>query len=113
MTARFNIDDSILTLEDFRITSENIGIELDGTQHLETDEIDFTAQLFLPQRFSSGLSSVISSRAVEAMTRDDGIIVVPVRISGTMENPRFSPRESVIEDILRGAGRDIIRGLFN
>lgn len=112
-TASFRIHESVLTLNDFRLTSDNIGIELDGTQNLVTDEIDFTAQLFLPSRFRSGLASVISSRAVDALTRDDGIIAIPVRISGTMESPRITPRESIIEDLLRDTGRDLIRGLFN
>ncbi|MEX1063705.1 MAG: AsmA-like C-terminal region-containing protein, partial [Balneolaceae bacterium] len=112
-TATFSIRESVLTLNDFRLTSENIGLELDGTQHLETDEIDFTAQLFLPSGFRSGLSSVLSSRVVDALTNDEGLIVVPLRISGTMENPRFTPQESIIEDLLRDTGRDILRGLFN
>jgi len=115
--ARFRIQDSVLELQDFRLTSEGIGIELDGTQNLVTDEIDFTAQFSLPSRFRSGLSSVLSSQVVDALSREDGIIVVPVRITGTMENPRFTPRQTVIEDLLRDTirdtGRDLLRGLFN
>lgn len=111
--AEFSIRESVLTLTNFRLTSDNIGIELDGTQHLETDEIDFTAQLLLPSRFRSGIASVISSRAVDALTRDDGIIVVPIRITGTMGNPQISPRQSIIEDLLRDAGRDALRRLFD
>lgn len=115
-TALFTIQDSVLELEDFRLTSEEIGIELEGTQHLVTDEIDFTADLFLPSRFRSGLSSVLSSQVVDALSRDDGIIVIPIRISGTMESPRITPRETVIEDLLqdtiRDRGGDLIRGLF-
>ncbi len=111
--ASFTIDESVLTLNDFRLTSENIGIELDGTQHLITDEIDFTAQLLLPSRFRNGIASVITGRAVDAMTRDDGIIIVPIRITGTMENPQISPRQTIIEDLLRDTGRDVLRGLFD
>lgn len=111
--ATFTIEESVLTLNDFRLTSENIGIELDGTQNLVTDEIDFTAQLLLPSRFRSGIASVITSRAVDALTRDDGIIVVPIRITGTMESPQISPRQSIIEDLLRDTGRDVLRRLFD
>jgi uncharacterized protein involved in outer membrane biogenesis len=111
--ATFTIDESVLTLRDFRLTSESIGIELSGTQHLVSDEIDFTAQLLLPSRFRSGIASVISSRAVDAMTREDGIIVVPIRITGTMGSPQISPRQSIIEDLLRDTGRDVLRRLFD
>ena len=112
-TANYTIRESVLTLNNFRLTSDNIGIELDGTQHLVTDEIDFTAQLLLPPRFRRGIASVISSQAVDAMTNQDGIIVVPIRITGTMENPRISPRQSIIEDLLRDTGRDVLRRLFD
>jgi len=50
---------------------------------------------------------------VDAMTSEDGIIVVPVRITGTMGSPQISPRQSVIEDLLRDTGRDVLRRLFD
>ncbi|MEX0994189.1 MAG: AsmA-like C-terminal region-containing protein [Balneolaceae bacterium] len=115
--ASFEIQNAVLSLSDFRLTSENIGMELEGTQNLVTDEIDFTAQLFLPPRFRNGIESIISSRAVEALTRDDGIIVVPIRITGTMGSPRISPRQTIIEnllkDTLQDAGKKALERLFN
>lgn len=116
-TAAFSINEAVLGFSDFRLTSENIGVELTGTQHLVTDEIDFTAQLLLPGSFRGGIASVISSQAVDALSRDDGIIVVPVRITGTMDNPVISPRQNIIEDIvsekLQDAGRGVLRDLLN
>ncbi|MGM0506098.1 MAG: AsmA-like C-terminal region-containing protein, partial [Bacteroidota bacterium] len=115
-TALFAIEDTVLTLEDFSLTSGNIGIELNGTQHLVNDEIDFVAELLLPSRFRSGLASVLSSRVVDALQRDDGIIVVPLRMTGTMGDPTISPRQTAIEDLLRDTVRDqgeeLLRGLF-
>lgn len=115
--ATFDVNDAVLTLSDFSLTSEDIGIEMNGTQHLVTDEIDFTAQLFLPEQFRSGIASVISSQAVDALTRDDGIIIVPIRITGTMGSPRISPRQTVIEDLLkdalRDAGKNVLDRLFD
>ena len=35
-TATYTISKSVLTFEDFRLTSENIGMELEGTQHMVT-----------------------------------------------------------------------------
>ncbi|MEX2599997.1 MAG: AsmA-like C-terminal region-containing protein [Balneolaceae bacterium] len=116
-TAGFSIDDGVLTFRDFHLTSESIGIELEGTQNLISDEIHFTASLLLPGSFRSGLSSVISSQAVTHLTRDDGIIVVPVEFSGKMGSPRISPRQNMIEEILRdaarGAGENLLRRLFD
>lgn len=115
-TAQFAIEDTVLTLENFSLTSGNIGIELNGTQHLTSDRINFQADLFLPSRFRSGLATVLSARVVDALQREDGIIVVPLSITGTMENPTFSPRQSVIENLLRDTVRDqgeqLLRGLF-
>lgn len=116
-TAGFSIEEGILTFRDFHLTSENIGIELEGTQNLISDEIHFTASLLLPGSFRSGLSSVISSQAVTHLTRDDGIIVVPVEFRGDMGSPSISPRQSIIEDILRdaarGAGENLLRRLID
>lgn len=115
-TALFAIEDTVLTLEDFSLTSGNIGVEMNGTQHLVSDEIDFIVELFLPSRFRSGLASVLSSRVVDALQRDDGIIVVPLRMTGTMESPTIAPRQSAIEDLIRDTVRDqgeqLLRGLF-
>ncbi|MEX0594423.1 MAG: AsmA-like C-terminal region-containing protein [Balneolaceae bacterium] len=115
-TALFAIEDTVLTLENFSLTSGNIGVELNGTQHLVNDEIDFVVELFLPSRFRAGLASVLSSRVVDALQREDGIIVVPLRMTGTMERPTITPRQTVIEDLLRDTVRDqgeqLLRGLF-
>lgn len=107
--ATFSISNGILRFSDFRLTSENIGIELTGTQNLVTDEINFTAQLLLPASFRNGIASVISSQAVDALSRDNGTIVVPVQITGTMSNPRVSPRQSTIEEIVQNKLLDMER----
>ncbi|MCC5913727.1 MAG: AsmA family protein [Balneolaceae bacterium] len=114
--ATFEIENSVLTMNDLRLTSDNIGIELDGTQHLVNNEISYTATLLLPERFKSGIASVISSQAAEALQRDDGTLAVPIRITGTSDNPTVRPDTSVIEDVIRDRVRDgasdAIRRLF-
>lgn len=116
-TANFTIKDAVMTLEDLRLTSDNIGIELNGTQHMVTEEIDFSATLFLPERFKGAIASVISNRAADALQREDGTLAVPVRITGTASDPQVRPDTSVIEDIVRDALRDgagnVLRNLFN
>lgn len=116
-TANFTIKDAVMTLKDLRLTSDNVGIELNGTQHMVTDQINFTATLFLPERFKGTIASVISNRAADALQQEDGTLAVPVRITGTSENPQVRPDTSVIEDIIREAIRDgagdALRRLFN
>ena len=105
-TATYTISESILTFEDFRLTSEDIGMELEGTQHMVTDEINYTATLLLPERFKSGIASVISGRAADALQREDGTMAVPIRITGTSANPRVRPDTDLIQDIIQDAIKD-------
>ncbi|WP_069130551.1 AsmA family protein [Rhodohalobacter halophilus] len=115
-TATFSIRDTVLTLEDFRLTSDNIGMELEGTQHMISDEINYKATLLLPERFKRTIASVISTEAADALQRENGTLAVPVLITGTSESPQVRPDTSVIQDIIRerlreGAG-DALRRLF-
>lgn len=115
--AGFSIQDTVMTLENFSITSGNLGIQLDGTLHMLNDQIDYKATLLLPERFKSGISSVISNRAADAMQLEDGRLAVPVRITGTTENPQVRPDtdtiDKIIQDYLKeGAGR-ILDRLFD
>ncbi|MEX0905069.1 MAG: AsmA-like C-terminal region-containing protein [Balneolaceae bacterium] len=115
-TATFTIRDAVMTLRDFNLTSDNIGVELEGTQHLVTDEINYRATIFLPEQFKSGIASVISNRAADALQQEDGRMAVPVLITGTSENPQIRPDDDIIQDIIRDFLRDeaggIIRNLF-
>ena len=105
-TATYTIADAVLTFEDFRLTSENIGIELEGTQHMVTDEINYTATLLLPERFKSGIASVISGRAADALQREDGTMTVPILITGTSADPQVGPDSDLIQEIVRDALRE-------
>jgi uncharacterized protein involved in outer membrane biogenesis len=116
-TATYTISDAVLTFQDFRLTSENIGVELEGTQHMVTDEINYKATLLLPARFKSGIASVISNRAADALQREDGTMTVPVMITGTSANPQVRPDSELIQEIIRDALRDgagnALKKLFN
>lgn len=105
-TATYTISESILTFEDFRLTSENIGMELEGTQHMVTDEINYTATLLLPEQFKGSIASVISGRAADALQREDGTMAVPILITGTSANPRVGPDSDLIQEIIRDAVRE-------
>lgn len=107
--AQFSIRDTVLTFSDFRLTSENIGIELQGTQHLITEVIDYKALLFLPETFKSRIASVISNRAADALQQEDGTLAVPVLITGTSSSPQVRPDTSIINQIIEDAIRDGVR----
>ncbi|MEX0661809.1 MAG: AsmA-like C-terminal region-containing protein [Balneolaceae bacterium] len=116
-TAMFTIRDAVLTFEDFNLTSDNIGVELEGTQHMITDEIDFKATLMLPEQFKGAIASVISNRAADALQAEDGRMAVPVLITGTSQDPQVRPDTSVInqiiEDAIKEGAGNVIRRLFN
>jgi hypothetical protein len=114
--ASFSIRDTVLTMRDLRLTSDDIGIEMNGTQHLINNRIDYVATLLLPESFKPAIASVISTTAANALQREDGRMAVPIRITGTSRNPTVRPDTRVIEEIIRerareGAG-DVLRRLF-
>lgn len=115
--ARFSIKDTVMTIQDFSITSGNLGIQLDGTLHMVNDRINYRATLLLPERFKRGIATVISTRAADALQLEDGRMAVPVRITGTTANPQVRPDSETIERIVRDAvqdgARDVLRRLFN
>ncbi len=114
--ASYTIREGVMTLRDFRLTSGNLGIELEGTLNMVTDRIDYNATLLLPERFKRGIASVISGRAADALQLEDGRMAIPIRITGTTASPRVGPNTDVIERIIQdrvreGAG-DLLRRLF-
>lgn len=115
-TASYTIEDAVLTFRNLRLTSGNLGIELQGTQHLVTNQIDYKATLLLPERFKRGIASVISNRAADALQLEDGRMAVPVRLTGTSSSPQVRPDTDVIEGIIRDYIRDgagnVLRRLF-
>lgn len=112
-TANVSIRDTVMTLENLSITSGNLGIQLDGTLHMISDRIDYKATLLLPEQFKRGIATVISSRAADALQLEDGRIAVPVRITGTTENPQIGPDTDTIDGIIRGYIRDGASNILN
>jgi len=113
----YSLKNSIFTINDLRMTSNDIGMELNGTQHMVSGEIDYQTKLFLPSRFKKGIASVISSQAVEALTQENGTIMVPLRMTGTQENPTIRPDKEaigpIVKDYLKDKGKNLLKGLFN
>lgn len=113
----YSLNNSIFTIKNLRLTSGDIGLELNGTQHMITGQINYQTKLLLPGRFKKGIASVITTQAANALTQDNGTIMVPLRITGTQENPKISPDKEVIapivKDYLKGKAGDLLKGLFD
>lgn len=111
-----SVKDNILTITDLTLTSSDIGMELNGTHHLQTDDINYHVSVNLPGRFKKTIAPVITSQAANALTRDNGTVMVPLQITGTYGSPKVSPDQSVIKPILREYLQDragnAIRDLF-
>lgn len=101
-----SVNDQILTINNLSLTSDDIGLELNGTQHLVTDKIDFSISLLLPNRFKNAIASVITSQAADALTRDNGTVMVPLRVTGTYSSPTVQPDQNVIKPLIRQTLQD-------
>ncbi|MCC5940758.1 MAG: AsmA family protein [Balneolaceae bacterium] len=114
--ADFSIKDTVMTIQNFSITSGNLGMQLDGTLHMVNDRINYRATLLLPERFKRGIATVISSRAADALQLEDGRMAVPIRITGTTANPQIRPDnetiERIVRDYIQDGARDLLRRLF-
>ncbi len=115
--ATYNIKDGVLEMKDLRLTSGNIGAEMEGTQNLENGEIDYQLKLYLPGSFKSKIASVITKQAADALTQDNGTIMVPLKLGGTLEQPKVNPDQEVIKPIvkdqLKDKAGDALKKLFD
>jgi len=120
-TAKYDIADGIMTLEDFNLTSRDLGLNLSGTHNLIDDQLNYRAEIVLPGEWADRLGDRIPSQAREALKRDDGKLVLPMAIRGTSDDPRPGFDESRIrervEEYVRDRaveeGRDIIDSVLD
>ncbi|MGD8749113.1 MAG: AsmA-like C-terminal region-containing protein [Balneolaceae bacterium] len=113
----FNLDNSILTLKNLKLTSGDIGMEMNGTKHMVKQTIDYQMKLFLPGRFKNAIASVITKQAADALTQKNGTIMLPLRITGTEQDPKISPDKEVIapivKDYLKKKAGNVLNKLFD
>lgn len=112
----FVVDDNILTFQNLKLTSGNIGLEMSGTQHLVREIIDYNLNLHLPGRFKKAIGSVITTQAASALTQQNGALAVPLQVTGTLSSPKISPDQSVIkpavQNFLKNKAGDALQKLF-
>lgn len=113
LNSSFTIENSVMTLTNFNLTSREIGLELNGTQHLENDEIRYSAVVVLPGNLANNLTPVITQEGVNALKREDGKVPIPLRIRGTTDSPSVGldndEIQSRIADYLRDQASDAVR----
>ncbi len=112
----FTVSDTLLTLKNLRLTSSDVGMELNGTQQLVSQQVNYQMKLLLPPRFKKGIASVITTQATEALTQENGTIMLPLRVTGTLTNPTVKPDEEVIKPIIQKYLKDkagnVLKKLF-
>lgn len=119
-TASFTIVNGLMTLRDMRLTSKDIGLNLNGTQDMVTDRIDFKVHITLPGSYGNRLERLLTKDGVEALKNDAGMIVVPMAVTGTSGNPNVGVDrdylQAAITEYLKKKGADaagrIIRGII-
>lgn len=119
-TASFTIVNGLMTLRDMRLTSKDIGLNLDGTQNMVTDRIDFKVHITLPGSYGSRLERLLTKDGVEALKNEAGMIVVPMAVTGTGSDPNVGVDrdfvQAAITEYLKKKGADaagrIIRGII-
>ncbi len=104
-TATFTIKDGLMTLRDMNLTSKDIGLNLNGTQNLVNDRIDYKVHITLPGSYGNRLEPLLTKDGVEALKDAKGMIVVPIAVTGTSADPSVG----VDKDFLQRAIREYLR----
>jgi len=107
--ADYTLEEGILELKNMELRSGDLAMELEGTQNLLNDELNYKATLWVPQKYAGNLSKVISSRGVKALTEEDGRVKIPLRITGTSEDVKYRPDKEVINDLIKEFLKDNVK----
>jgi hypothetical protein len=111
------VENSILTFKNLSLTSDNIGLKLNGTEQLMSGDIDFHISLLLPDRYQSKVASLIGKQAIKAFTSKDGGVMLPLHITGTYEDPSIKPDQAIIKKAIKNKvknkAKDIFKNIFN
>lgn len=97
----FNVDNRVLTFKNFKLTSGNIGVELNGTKQLTNNTIDYHTRVYLPGKYKDDIASVIGKQAADALEQENGTVLIPLRMTGKEGDPRIRPDQEVIKPIIQ------------
>ncbi len=99
-TTDFVIGQSLLNLQEMKLTAQEFTFELDGTENLTTQEISYQARIYLPRRYTSTISALMPKEAVAALVRPDSSVVLPMLVSGTYTNPQVSLNQDAVKALV-------------
>jgi uncharacterized protein involved in outer membrane biogenesis len=86
--ANFRLENNVITLSPFRFTSDVARLDLEGTVNLE-GPIDLDFAVATPRE---GLDiEGVGADVLDVLADDQGWVPVPIKISGTLEEPRVLP----------------------
>lgn len=98
--ATYVLTNGVLAISDMKLTSANLGAELNGTHDLVNDKMDFKMSLYLPGNYSDKLAKLITKDAADALKTSDGRLLVPLKITGSSSKPSVKPDMDVIQPII-------------
>jgi hypothetical protein len=115
--SHLSIKDKVLTIKDLSITSNNIGMELNGTEQLINGNTDFHVSLHLPPELNGKLGSVLNGQVSKLLTQSNGSFALPLKITGQYNQLSVKPDKSQIQSRLKKEGKhkakNTIKNLFN
>lgn len=115
--SNFDVDNGVMLVKNLNLTSKDKGLELNGEHSLTNGSMDYRMKVILPSSFASSLSGVLGKQVVEALSREDGSIAVPLRATGQPGNLTVKADEEVIkpivEDYLKDKAGGAVRDLLN
>lgn len=91
--------------------------------YLTDDQLNDKIRLRLPERYGARLAAIVTAETVTALTQPDGIIILPLALVGTSEQPRITIDTDVVQSMVteylrrRGteqvedAARRLLRGI--
>lgn len=90
-SARFKLGGGKLTLSKLTFDVPGAIIELDGAYSLPHETLDFTGTLFMDAKVSETVSGwkSLMLKMVDPLFRKNGRTVVPLKIEGTRDDPKF------------------------
>jgi len=115
--ADYNISDGILTMKNLKLTSGNIGAELDGSQNLTSGSLNYQFKVYLPGSFKGKIASIITKDAADALTQKNGTILLPLHLDGTVNKPTLKPDKEtitpIVKDYLKNKAGKALKGIFD
>ena len=92
LNGNFHVSGGVVTFSNLSFTVEGAHLQLNGTYNIDTSEMDFRGTLALQAKLSqttTGLKSFFLKAADPFFKGKNAGTVLPIRISGTKDNPSF------------------------